>query len=404
MMLTHSAYYLTEYEWAHIASIDPTTCTMVVHPPQARRGIPADAPEFTFGHPADNTSVLSTTTLIVDAYREYMLGRPAVVFKPNGPHGTMYHHDAMIWLSAGGFHSSVFTRFLDHYSRDWKFCFAHTLVIIAAFIAALVLLGFGAVELAQYVDMLMYPQPEGFFSGLYRHIRCTFVTCYVPSLSSGLLKLVAALSITIGTWWHMLMVRACVALTVAPGLCTDLTLSTVPYQAFDWQGEVICDVFKLVFSGPITLTPVQNQSFHVVHEAYTNALTILAMGAMGPPKQLACLATLVRRHNVASPVAYNAVTQATERLNVYRLLFEAPTTITPSILSVLWASPGLCLSMPFALVRAMWNGLLLALPFVSIVMGLGVSVLIAWIMLHGIPLVSTFMASHLSGATGWAIV
>jgi hypothetical protein len=187
-------------------------------------------------------------------------------------------------------------------------------------------------------------------------------------------------------------------------LCTDLTLSTVPYQAFDWQGEVICDVFKLVFSGPITLTPVQNQSFHVVHEAYTNALTILAMGAMGPPKQLACLATLVRRHNVASPVAYNAVTQATERLNVYRLLFEAPTTITPSILSVLWASPGLCLSMPFALVRAMWNGLLLALPFVSIVMGLGVSVLIAWIMLHGIPLVSTFMASHLSGATGWAIV
>lgn len=402
--LAHSAYYLTEREWGLLAAVNPSSCYMTVHPPSAGRGIPSDSPEFTFDHPSNNTNVLCTSDLVVDAYREYMLGRPAVVFKPNGPHGTMYHHDSMIWHNSGGFHSSVLTRAIDGASRDWRFCCLHVLLILASLCFAAYMFMHGLMLIAEFAEYCINPPNPSRLAQAFLWAKCKLVTCSVPALLPGLQNVAIAILATIGTWWHMLLIRACMALTVAPGTLTDLTLSLIPGRAFDHQGEAVCDVFKVVFTQPITLNCAgPAQPFHVHHEAYANALTILAMGSMGPPKQMACLATIMRRHNVASPVAYRAVNEATNRLNVYRALFEAPTTLRPSFLSLTSLSPGLILRLPYALGLVISRGLQLVLPLMYIVLGIGVCVVITWGTLHGIPLVYIYMASHSSGATGWPI-
>lgn len=308
----HSMYYLTEADYRQMGrycnASGFTTFTAAVHVPSLGTQLPKSKPEFMFVSSQMLPELFTVRQRVYDYFLRKCFSDVLLAFIPLGPAGTIYAHPSMSWLQAGGFHSSIITRWLQT-ALEGGWWTSATIAAIVAIVGAAFWAGQEVVSRHHLSAVAWY---------------CTWlVDCPVPwyyRLAGVGLTLLSLLS---GSIAMFLVVRFCTLRTAEPGWLTDTTVSvshstTIP----DPHGDPIAEILTLRVGRPRMLEMLTFATGIVEPQVFSHALQMFANG--GVP-DLVCgraFSAGMRRYKTTPDVTANSVRQA-------RLKFDSLNLLTP---------------------------------------------------------------------------
>lgn len=317
----HSAYYLGERDFLKLhQTFGPTEIAAVVHRPTETM-LPKHKPEFSF-IPATEFIGTSWYERARMRAREALYGEKAVAMVPLASAGTVYVHDSMEWLAAGGRHSSPITRGVDDVTRSGLLA-----VFLYVFLTLLIAMGCVGGVHATTSQALTYYRVWTHRAWVTRQLGCIEWIQHLPlggatygAAHAGLYRLTAPRlpSPTLGTLLFTFSVTFGLAAVFLrwlvwpakhPGLFTDMTLTVTHGRVLaDAQGEAIADLFVLRTGEPRDLAPIIFGDCYIEPLAFNMAFAIFSStNVEANPDQVEgrVRAAVLRRYgyNVSSTVA-----------------------------------------------------------------------------------------------------
>jgi hypothetical protein len=359
----HSLYYLHDADMDAIAYVHPNAViNAVVHRPEEGTSLPKDKPEFMWVSTASAPHLFTWRERLVSMVRGRVMNEPTVAFVPLANDGTVYKHDAMGWLAAGGKHVSPTSRLVDQVTNSaWLSCLMVLMVLFVMLLNCAALFDWGgqvmairdaqaAYDLAKMGFAARYGQYVRWWCPptlwLYRYFESRVLLPHViPNMDYGFCWLACAL--TLGLISMFFAMRLAVLRTKGPGLLTDYTVTVRPVTAFaDGRDEAIADLIEVAFGEPRELPFLTFGTVRVEPEVYLQALSIFSSCGADDKTASRVFSTMLRRYGYPVELTEDTVRRARERHGTLNLGGPTRPPITRS-------GPGLI----SAFLRLMWKPL-----------------------------------------------
>lgn len=373
----HSLYYLGEADWMQLYKVAPEVVVRaVVHlpPAQGTSVLPVSKPEFRFLPIEQTTDLVTTWDRWQAAARRVLYGESTVLMVPLASNGTVYRHDSMAWLAAGGRHVSRWSMGLDRMTRAGPLAvltYAVHLAAVGVFTCVLV----AAVTGEVYSLFVAWRRERALrkIFGPSLVLRESVLTSWIVAAVAWLAvepeakpaNLLLAMVLTVASAALFEAVRWTTALTASPGWFTQFTLTVEPKTSIaDKDQQPIAEVLDIRLGGPRRLEPVRFGNYYVEPKAFRLALTMLFSSAYDAnPTTVAnrAKASVMRHFDYNVDIAQASV-QAAEA--TYRRLLaqgNETSTRTSTLPPSLWQRTR---SRLFACVKLLTCGYILVLAYV----------------------------------------
>lgn len=328
LIAVHSLYYLNEddFSWLHRACGE-TTIHAVVHRPEEGSQIPKDAPEYVWVSPETEPGLFTWRERVQSRMRRVIYGEGLVKFIPLGPAGTIYTHDRMSWLGAGGRHISDVTQALDRATRKWW----GPLLMVAFLATYLFLLGLTCMKVvkdtAAYLTYLhdvktvtaLAFQQWGWLRdwplGTYLfEWYMTMTLAQIEPVRWTRWVLAYPVVVTIGFVFAIFMARWLTTPTGRPGPMTRTTVVVTHKRALaDPQRDPIADVLSVRVGPPVELVPQLFGTCRVAPVAFTTLVGMFLLGGDTPVTEARVMAAALRRYDYSTSITQDTVKAALAR-------------------------------------------------------------------------------------------
>jgi hypothetical protein len=365
----HTLYYLGDADFAAVfgrfGQVDILAAT---HSP-TRTQIPTTSPEFMWMTPTQVPEFYTTAQMWQLRIREWVYGEPAVAMVPLQGKGTVYKHDACVWLGYGGRHVSPITILLDEATRGRWFSVLYVTTVLMCLVGLVV----------QMRSWWHGPTPifreQGRFELLVRGLNFALLNAtrwsdtFFGETRTGWIQ-------PVGSWWHAaalvflvpvltVMLRYCTMRSRAPGWLTELSVVANPLTTLvDRWGIQLTDIHSVTVGPPMELPETVRGGVRVEPEVMLTAVQMMLGVADTQQNDERVLAAVTRRYNYPLEVSAAALSEAKRRVALWRLSGNGSVTPPNTPPSSRWAFILSPLSVLGFLLRLCWR-LAIALSYVA---------------------------------------